>query len=51
MRAFEITAALILAAILFIALKLIGMMIQVAFFGALAGLVLGFIIARMFRRT
>ncbi|MCP5411833.1 MAG: hypothetical protein H6924_06820 [Alphaproteobacteria bacterium] len=50
MRALEIFAALILAAILFVALKLIGMMIQVAFWGAVAGLVLGFVIARMFRR-
>ncbi|HEU4550035.1 MAG TPA: hypothetical protein VFS01_10075 [Rhizomicrobium sp.] len=49
MRALEIFAALALAAILFIALKLTGMIIQVALFGALTGLVLGFVLARMVR--
>jgi hypothetical protein len=50
MRAFEIIAALVVAAILFVVLKLIGLVVQVAAWGAVAGLVLGFVAARMFRR-
>jgi hypothetical protein len=51
MRAFEIIAALVVAAILFVVLKLIGLVVQVAFWGAVVGLVLGFVVARMFRRN
>jgi membrane associated rhomboid family serine protease len=51
MRAVEIIAALVLGLILFVALKLIGLVIQVAVWGAIAGLVLGFVLARMLRRA
>ncbi len=50
MRALEIAAALILGLIVLVTLKLIGMVIHVAIMGALVGLVLGFAIARAFRR-
>jgi hypothetical protein len=51
MRALEIIAALIVAAIAFIAVKLLGLVIHVALIAAMLGLALGFGIARLFRRT
>jgi Flp pilus assembly protein TadB len=51
MRALEIVAALIVAVIAFIAVKLLGLVIHVALIAAVLGLVLGFGIARAFRRT
>jgi membrane associated rhomboid family serine protease len=47
----EIVAALVVAGILFIVFKLIGMAIQIAAIAALIGLVAGFVAARMFRRA
>jgi hypothetical protein len=51
MRTFEVAAALVAGAILLVVLKLIGMVIQVAAIGGLIGVVIGFFIARAFRRT
>ena len=39
------------AAIVFVVLKLIGLVIHIALIGALVGLILGFAIARAFRRS
>lgn len=50
MRALEIIVALIVAAVVFIALKLIGLVLHVALIAAAIGLVAGFLIARAFRR-
>jgi len=47
----EIIIALIVAALAFVALKLIGLVIHVALIGAVAGLVVGFVIGRVFRRV
>jgi membrane associated rhomboid family serine protease len=49
-RALEIIAALILAGLVFIVIKLIGVAIHIALIGAVVGLVIGFFVARMFRR-
>jgi hypothetical protein len=46
----EIIGALVLAAIVFIVFKLIGLAIHIAIVGAVVGLIVGFIVARMFRR-
>jgi hypothetical protein len=46
----EIIGALVLAAIAFIVIKLIGLAIHIAIIGAVVGLIAGFIVARMFRR-
>jgi hypothetical protein len=51
MRAFEILAALVVAASAFIAVKLLGLVIHVALIAAVLGLVLGFGIARLVRRA
>jgi NhaP-type Na+/H+ or K+/H+ antiporter len=51
MRALEIILALIAAAAVFVVLKLIGLVIHIALIGALVGLILGFAIARAFRRS
>jgi hypothetical protein len=45
----EIVAALVLAGLVFVALKVIGLVIHIALIGAVVGLVLGFVIARAFR--
>ena len=49
MRILEIVAALVLAGVVFIGLKVIGLVIHIALIGAVIGLVLGFVIARAFR--
>jgi hypothetical protein len=49
MRTLEIIAALILAGIVFVALKAIGLVLHIALIGAAVGLVAGFLLARMFR--
>ncbi|MDB5739652.1 MAG: hypothetical protein JWP16_692 [Alphaproteobacteria bacterium] len=49
MRTFEIIAALFLAAIVFIVLKVIGLVIKFALIAALLGFVVGLLLARMFR--
>lgn len=51
MRVFEIIAALVLAAIVFIVLKVIGLVVKFAFIAALLGFVAGLVLARSLRRT
>jgi hypothetical protein len=51
MRALEIIAALILAAVAFIVVKLIGLVLHVALIAAGIGLIVGFAIARAFRKA
>ncbi len=51
MRTFEIIVALIAALVVFAAIKLIGFVIHIALIGAVVGLVIGFLIARAFRRS
>ena len=50
MRSFEIIAGLLLAAILFIILKVIGIVVKFAAVAALVGFVAGLLLARAFRR-
>ena len=50
MRSFEIIAGLLLAAVLFIVLKVIGMVVKFALIAALLGFVAGVLLARMLRR-
>ncbi len=50
MRLFEILAALLLAGILFIVLKVIGLVVKFALIAALLGFVAGLVLARAFRR-
>jgi len=47
---FEIIAGLLLAAILFIVLKVIGMVVKFALVAAALGFVAGLVLARSFRR-
>jgi hypothetical protein len=49
MRTFEIIAALLLAAIVFIVLKVIGLVVKFALIAAALGFVTGIVLARMFR--
>jgi hypothetical protein len=49
MRTLEIIVALVLAAVVFVAAKLIGFVLHIALIGAVVGLVVGFVIARAFR--
>ena len=51
MRALEIVVALIVAAAAFVAVKLLGLVIHIALIAAVLGLVVGFVIARLFRRA
>jgi len=50
LRTFEIIAGLLVALILFLALKMIGMVIKLALFAAVLGFVAGLLLARSFRR-
>jgi hypothetical protein len=50
MRTLEIFAALIVAAVVFIAVKLIGLVLHIALIAAAIGLIAGFAVARAFRR-
>ena len=50
MKSFEIIAALLLAASLFILLKVIGFVLKFALAAALVGFVAGWLLARAFRR-
>jgi hypothetical protein len=50
LKSFEIIAALLLAAVLFITLKLIGMVVKFAAIAALIGFVAGLVLARTLRR-
>ena len=47
---FEILAALLLAAILFIVLKVIGLVVKFALIAAALGFIAGLVLARAFRR-
>ena len=49
MKALEVIVALIVAALVFVGLKLIGLVIHIALLGAVVGMVIGFFIARAFR--
>ena len=50
MRIFEILAALLVAAILFVVLKVIGMVLKFALVAAALGFIAGLVLARAFRR-
>jgi len=50
LKSFEIIAGLLVAAILFILLKLIGLVVKFALIAALLGFVVGMIAARALRR-
>lgn len=50
MKSFEIVAGLLLAAVLFVVLKLIGLVVKFALIAALVGFVAGLVLARSFRR-
>jgi hypothetical protein len=50
MRVVELFAASVVALILFVVVKLIGLMIQVAAIAAVIGFVAGLVLARAFRR-
>ena len=50
MRTFEIIAGLLVAALLFIVLKVIGLVVKFALIAALLGFVAGLVLARSFRR-
>jgi membrane associated rhomboid family serine protease len=50
LRTFEVIAGLLLAAVLFILLKLIGMVIKFALIAAVLGFVAGLLLARALRR-
>jgi hypothetical protein len=50
LKSFEIVAALLLAAILFVVLKLIGLVVKFTLIAALVGFVAGLILARSLRR-
>ena len=50
MKSFEIIAGLLLAAVLFVVLKLIGMVVKFAAIAALIGFVAGIVATRAFRR-
>lgn len=49
MWAIEIIAGLILAAVLFVTLKLLGLVLKVALFAAVLGFAIGFVATRMFK--
>jgi hypothetical protein len=51
MRALEIVVALIVAAVAFVTVKLLGLVIHIALIAATLGLIVGFVIARVLRRT
>ena len=50
MRAFEIIAAVILALIVFVVLKIVGLVLKFALIAAALGFIAGIVLARMFRR-
>ena len=51
MKSFEIIAALLLAAIVFIVLKVIGLVIKFALIAAALGFIAGILLARLFRSS
>jgi membrane associated rhomboid family serine protease len=50
LRSFEIIAALLLAAIVFIALEIIGLVVKFALIAAIVGFLAGLFLARSLRR-
>ena len=50
MRTFEIIAALLLAAIIFVVLKVVGLVLKFALIAAALGFIAGIVLAQMFRR-
>ena len=50
MRAFEISAALILAAVIFVALEIVGLVLKFALVAAAIGFAAGLVIAAAWRR-
>ena len=50
MRTFEIIAALVLAAIAFVVVKILGLFLKFALIAAVLGFVAGLLLARLFRR-
>lgn len=51
MRAFEIIIALVVAALLFVVFKVLGLLLKFALIAAVLGFVAGLVLARLFRRT
>jgi len=51
MRTLELIAAVIVALVVFVAIKLIGVVLHIALIGAAIGLFAGFLLARAFRQT
>jgi hypothetical protein len=51
MRAFELLIALACAAILFVVLKIVGLVLKFAVIAAVLGFVCGLVLARMLRRS
>jgi hypothetical protein len=51
MRTVEIIAALIVAAVAFVVVKLMGVVIHIALIAGVLGLVAGFVVARLFRQS
>ena len=51
MRTFEIIAALVVAAIVFVVLKVLGLLIKFALIAAVLGFAAGLLLARLFRRN
>lgn len=50
MRTFEIIIALIVAALVFVVFKVLGLLIKFALIAALLGFIAGLVLARLFRR-
>lgn len=50
MRTFEIIIALIVAALVFVVFKILGLLIKFALIAALLGFIAGLVLARLFRR-
>lgn len=50
MRTFEIMIALIVAALVFVVFKVLGLLIKFALIAAVLGFIAGLVLARLFRR-
>ncbi|HEX2760685.1 MAG TPA: hypothetical protein VHM27_09230 [Rhizomicrobium sp.] len=50
MRTFEIIVALIVAALVFVVFKVLGLLIKFALVAAVLGFIAGLVLARLFRR-
>ena len=50
MRTFEIIIALIVAALVFVVFKVLGLLVKFALVAAVLGLIAGLVLARLFRR-